>query len=41
MKKITIEIPMRIGIVARKRLRTYPVTAYRMVAQNAGPEGVP
>ena len=41
MKKITIEIPIRVGIVTRKRLRTYPATAYRIVAQSAGPGGVP
>ena len=40
MKKITIEIPIRVGIVTRTRLRTYPPTAYRIVAQSAGPGGV-
>ena len=36
-----IEIPMSVGIATRKRLRTYPVTAYRMVAQNIRPGGAP
>jgi hypothetical protein len=40
MKKTTSEIPIRVGIVTRTRLRTYPPTAYRMVARNAGPGGV-
>ena len=40
MKKMTIEIPIRVGIVARTRLRTYPPTTYRIVAQNFGPGGV-
>ena len=41
MKKMMIEIPMRVGIATRKRRRTYPVTVYRMVAQDAGPGGAP
>ena len=30
-----------VGIATRKRLRTYPVTAYRIVAQNIRPGGAP